>query len=239
MMAVLAFTFLAFVALVTDGGLLLFHKRKMQAAADAAAWGGAQEVLRERRDWGFVNHVTAGREDAKRNGFEHGVNSTVVTINRPPASGDFQTDGYVEAIIEQPMPTFFVKGLYGKNSAMIRARAVAGLHGEGSLCIQALEPTAQRGIQISGTPLVDIDCVAWANSCNKNDSVSIDGTSVVNVEGLKYCEDGAFTGNPDNLTCSDDTTDCPAEATPLPGRPVRQGRARLLERPNLCSPTDN
>lgn len=215
MMAILAFTFLAFIALVTDGGLLLFHKRKMQAAADAAAWAGAQEVLRERRDWGHVNHETAGREDAKRNGFEHSVDSTVVTINRPPVSGDFQSTGFVEAIIEQPMPTFFVKGLYGKTSAMIRARAVAGLHGEGNLCIQALEPTGQRGIQISGTPLVDIDCVAWSNSCNKNDSVSVDGTSIVNVEGLKYCEDGAFTGKA-SLTCSDTTTDCPAKATPLP-----------------------
>ena len=214
MMAILALTFLAFIALVTDGGLLLFHKRRMQAAADAAAWAGAQEVLRERREWGYLDDVVAGREGAEKNGFENGVDGTIVTINRPPMSGNFATADYVEAIVEQPMPTFFIGSLFGMNSVAIRARAVAGLHGEASVCIQALEPTAQRGIQISGTPLVNIDCVGWSNSCNKTDSVSIDGASIVQVEGLNYCEGGQYTGT-GSLTCSDPTVNCPATAAPL------------------------
>lgn len=216
MMAILFFTFLAFLALVIDGGWILFEKRRMQAAADAAAWGGAQEVLRERRNWQFIDEEVAGKEDAKRNGYEHGVNTIDVAINRPPTSGDFQTDGFVEAVLTREVPTFFMGALLGKDTATIRARAVAGAQDASGVCIQALEPTAQRGIQISGTPNVSINCAARANSCNKNDSVSVDGSANVVVDRLEYCYEGAFTGDPTNVTCNDQNVDCPSTAAPLP-----------------------
>ena len=216
MMAILFFTFLAFLALVVDGGWILFEKRRMQGAADAAAWGGAQEVLRERREWKFIDEQIAGQEDAKRNGYEHGVDSTDVQINRPPASGDFQTDGFVEAVITREVPTFFMGALFGKETATIRARAVAGAQDAIGVCIQALEPDDARGIQISGTPNVSVDCAARSNSCNKNDSVSVDGNSTVVVDRLEYCHEGAFTGDPTNVTCTDQNVDCPSTAVPLP-----------------------
>ncbi|MDA1314676.1 MAG: pilus assembly protein TadG-related protein [Acidobacteria bacterium] len=216
MMAILFFTFLAFLALVIDGGWILFEKRRMQGAADAAAWGGAQEVLRERRNWQFIDEEVAGKEDAKRNGYEHGVNTIDVAINRPPTSGDFQTDGFVEAVLTREVPTFFMGALLGKDTATIRARAVAGAQDASGVCIQALEPTAQRGIQISGTPNVSINCAARANSCNKNDSLSVDGSANVVVDRLEYCYEGAFTGDPTNVTCNDQNVDCPSTAAPLP-----------------------
>jgi Flp pilus assembly protein TadG len=71
MMAILFAVFIAFAGMVLDGGRIYFEKRRMQAAADAAAYGGALELRR-----GFrpnlnleTEIVTAGCDDSKLNGF--------------------------------------------------------------------------------------------------------------------------------------------------------------------------
>ena len=52
MMAILFAVLLAFMGLVLDGGHIYFQKRRMQFAADAGSYAGAQEVMR--RNTGLV-----------------------------------------------------------------------------------------------------------------------------------------------------------------------------------------
>ena len=112
MMAMLAFVFLAFLGLVFDSGFVMWKKRTMQAAADAAAFDGAHEVLRGNS----TRVIGAGKYSARINGYRDGSEGVAVTINRPPTSGPNQDNNHVEAIIRQTSSTFFLPVL-GINDA--------------------------------------------------------------------------------------------------------------------------
>jgi hypothetical protein len=110
-----------------DMGYLRYQKRRMQAAADAAAIGGASEL--NYSDWS-----TAGKQDASYDGFTDGdATGTLVAVNCPPNSGPNMGTGgeacnhqnYVEAIVSQPQPLFFMNIIPGIAKPTISARAVA------------------------------------------------------------------------------------------------------------------
>jgi uncharacterized membrane protein len=69
--------------LAFDVGYLEYTQRQMQTAADAAAQGGAQEIVRGNS----TGVVAAADADATSNGFTSGTNSVTVTINNPPQTG--------------------------------------------------------------------------------------------------------------------------------------------------------
>src|SRR5205085_11954009 len=95
---------LSIVALSLDGGLMLDKRRKVQAAADAAALAAACELY---ATWftklgldpdGSI--AAFARQIAKDNGYEDGKNGVTVTVNIPPLSGLFVGQkGHAEVII--------------------------------------------------------------------------------------------------------------------------------------------
>jgi hypothetical protein len=166
MMAILIALFLAFGGLVLDGGRIYFEKRRMQAAADAAAYGGALELKRGLRPNLNLEDeiITAGRDDARINGVEHGVNTIDVAINHPPTTGpNAGSTGHVEAIITQTVPTFLMRVL-NINTATVRARGVAGLEANGDACVIALDPDDRGALRVAGTALLDAQCGVLSNS---------------------------------------------------------------------------
>lgn len=173
MMAVLAAVFLAFLGLVFDMGYVVYRKRVMQAAADAAAVDGAYEVKRTNS-----NRVTAaGRFSARINGYSHGTDNVSVTINNPPTSGPNQNAQHVEAIVSQPAPTFFL-GILGINSANVSARAVAGYRSDGEFCVLALDPAnGADALLVSGSAGVTADCGFRSNSCFTDGDLTGGGAS--------------------------------------------------------------
>ncbi len=73
MMALLFAVFLAFSGLVFDIGFIVFKKRLLQSAADAAAFDGAIEKLR-----GNTGRITsAGKYSARINGYTDGVDNVL------------------------------------------------------------------------------------------------------------------------------------------------------------------
>ena len=166
MMAILFAVFIAFAGLVLDGGRIYFEKRRMQAAADAAAYGGALELRR-----GFrpnmnleAEIITAGRDDSKLNGFENGVNTIDVAINHPPTTGpNAGSMNHVEAIISQTVPTYLMRVL-SIDSATVRARGVAGLESNGDACVIALDPDNKNALRVAGNALLDAKCGIMSNS---------------------------------------------------------------------------
>jgi Flp pilus assembly protein TadG len=150
MMAVLV----GFMGLAIDVGLMFWVRRRAQTAADAAAMTA---VLEMKRGSTFQNASNAAVIDSGLNGFTNGQSNTTVTINRPPLSGPMAGDNQaVEAIVSRTVPAYFMR-IMGRNSMVIRARAVGRL-GAGNACVYALNPTASSAFFITGTVNVSFAC---------------------------------------------------------------------------------
>jgi hypothetical protein len=172
---------IGFVGLATDVGSLLYAKRLVQTAADAAAIGGATEVP-------YANVTTAARTDATKNGFTAGTVSTpngsivtTVTVNNPPLYGPHtgaSNSNYVEVIVTQTEPVYFMR-LFGLSLVKVTARAVAALQ-NGPGCLYAMNPSASGAIQFNGL-LENVqapDCAIYDNS---NSSRALDNTGLLNT----------------------------------------------------------
>src|SRR5579862_4897484 len=97
----------AFAGLALDASYMYFHKRTMQTAADAGAFGAALELLR-----GNTDTTAAAKTDTALNGFTDGSDNVTVTVNAPPLSGSKTGNvSFVEVIISHPQPTWFMRVL--------------------------------------------------------------------------------------------------------------------------------
>jgi hypothetical protein len=145
----------AFAGLAVDASLFWTIKRHMQTATDAAAIAAAT-ALRNGQ-----NFTAAGADLSSFNGFTAGQNGVTVTINNPPASGAYAGDtAYVEAIVRQSQPTYFMR-LLGYSSVNISSRAVAAA-ANGSYCMFALDPSASAAISTDNR--MRSSCGVMANS---------------------------------------------------------------------------
>jgi Flp pilus assembly protein TadG len=142
---------LGFVGFATDVGVLLHAKRNLQIAADAAAIAGANEINID-----STKIRAAGKAASAQNGVTDGSNGASVTVTNGPLYGPNKgTPNYIEAIITQTQPTFFMR-LFSFNSMPVTARAVA-FNGasNGSGCLTALNKNAAAAIQLQGNFTVD------------------------------------------------------------------------------------
>ena len=166
---------LAFLGLLFDGGRIYFEKRRMQVAADAAAFGGAHELLRSNDE---ATIVSGGRDDAALNSFTHGQDTVNVQIKHPPDSGSRLDDTRcVEAEIDQNIPTTLMR-IVGTTTPTVAARAVACMEiYDDEPCVLALYcGDAKPGLEIEGTANLSADdCNVVVNS-KSTESISIGGT---------------------------------------------------------------
>ena len=185
MLAILVFALFGFAGLVLDGGRIQFAKRHMQLAADAAAMGGAHELMTGKTG---SHIITAVRDDAELNKFVHHDNNegnanslnTTVAVDNPPVSGPHTGDAnFVEVVITKNYPTTFMRFI-GVSEAPVKARAVAGMVNYGESCVLALNPTAHGALNISGVPILDAGCGVQVNS-NSPTALSADGGSVIDA----------------------------------------------------------
>jgi hypothetical protein len=156
------FVVLAFAGLALDASYMYFHKRNMQTAADAGAYGGALELLR-----GNTDTTAAAKNDTALNGFTDGSGSVTVTVNSPPLNGSKTGNAsFVEVIISHPQPTWFMRAL-NFNSITVKARAVAGLGSTGNGCVYALNQDTSKtnnGFFVNGTTNSNFSCGVFSNS---------------------------------------------------------------------------
>jgi Putative Flp pilus-assembly TadE/G-like len=162
---------LGFVAMATDVGTLLHDKRNLQIAADSAAIAGAFEEYSSAVP---ANAQAAGQRASTQNGFTNGSNQVTVTINPPPVGGPHAgAAGYVEAIVSQVEPVFFMK-LFSFPSMRVTARAVAFNGAKFTCCLCGLNPTAPDTIHLEGNFTVT------ASTCdvqdNSNSATALDFT---------------------------------------------------------------
>ena len=170
---------IGFVGLAIDVGNIQVTRRQAQAAADAAAMAGAQEILLESGGSAGspcnpnagtpVAINNAGQDSATQNGFRNGVGGVVVNVNCPPSLGpNSSSNNAVEVIVTKSQSTFFM-GLLGAPTTNIGARAV-GILGQSSVCIQVTGPVGE-GIDIDGGFILNAPtCSILINSVNTKDN---------------------------------------------------------------------
>ncbi len=145
-----------------DAGRMYFKKRVLQAAADAGALAGANELLRN-VNW-YLN--ASAVHDAVLNGAQAGD----VTVNWPPSANAGVYSGnsrFVEVVIQENVPTTLLK-VVGPEYGTVVARAVAGLTYSGDYCILALDPHASSSLWVHGSDGIQLDCGMMANSDASN-----------------------------------------------------------------------
>lgn len=127
--------------LVVDVGYWEYMQREQQSATDAAAIGGAQQLI----DAGCDNPTvatTAADSDAARNGFTNAADVTV-TVQNPPVAGPYAGNAcavYVQ-ITHSRVPAFFTTFFgFGSNGATESTEAVAQVVSDGSGCVYLLDP---------------------------------------------------------------------------------------------------
>jgi hypothetical protein len=208
---------MGFAGLAIDMGVMRHDKRLQQTAADAAAIAGASNLA--------FGGVTSGAQDAaSRVGYtDNGggqvsnctgaaVGTICVEVNYPPSTGPQKGhDGYVEVLVADVHPTYFMK-ILGINSETITARAVAANlgGGAGNGCLYTLNPPSSGTEGISGSGTIN------ASTCGIVDNGDYDGT-VPNVSADTFAVSGSLSGK--SATCTTPgpcpTYGIPAAADPL------------------------
>lgn len=182
-----------FAGLGIDMGYLRYMKQHMQAATDSAALAGASEL-------GYGDVISAAQSDASMNGFTNGVNGTAITVNNPPLSGPNQGNpNYVEVLLAQAQPTFFMK-LFGINSQMVSTRAVA-YEGISGACVYALNPSVSSAFVVSGNSDFSANCGILDNSDNSTAALVQNGGGCLSAKYIGVV--GQFK---DNSSCAPSPT---------------------------------
>jgi len=188
---------MGFAAMGVDAGYLLYQKRRLQGAADAAAIAGALEVVQ-----GTGNMLTAAAHDAALNGFTSGVDGVSLTVNNPPSSGPYSSQPQaVEAILNLAQPTFFLRLLH-IDTVNLTARSVAGAR-SGPNCIYVLDPHASAAfgtVDLTGSASLTANCGMVVDS-DSSSAISLSGeatlsASAIGIVGGYSAPRGAITPTP-------------------------------------------
>ena len=115
-------------ALGTEGASILSLHRQVQAAADSAAVSVASYYAAQKTNNASATTTQLTGEAqavAASYGFVTGTNGATVTMNTPPASGNFTTDNYAFEVIVTQTHSPLLSSYLLPNAMTITARAVA------------------------------------------------------------------------------------------------------------------
>jgi hypothetical protein len=132
---------LGFAAMSVDVAYWEYRQQAQQAATDAAAIGGAQQLVRS----GCSNSSAAtgaADSDAANNGFTNGTNATI-TVQNPPASGPYSNNACAVSVQVTTTQASFFARLFGYASGMPETTdAVATASSTSSSCIYLLSTSS-------------------------------------------------------------------------------------------------
>lgn len=148
-------TLLGIVAVSLDGGLLLDQRRRVQAAADAAALAAAIDLYNNAAtnrglDPGGTAKASA-LAIAAANGYTNDGTRSIVTVNIPAASGKYANrSGYAEVIVQFNQQRGFGQ-IFGSGDIPVVARAVTrGISVPVHKTIIVLDPTSSGAFNMAG-----------------------------------------------------------------------------------------
>jgi Putative Flp pilus-assembly TadE/G-like len=202
-----------------DLGYLRYMRRSMQAAADSAALAGTAEL-------GYGDVTAAAWADASTNGFTNGTKGVSVTVNNPPLSGSHDGNPrYVEVLISQNQPTFFMKVL-GVKSHLVSTRAV-GYSGISGACIYSLNKSNSSAFVVSGNADLNAQCGILDNSNNSTAALVTNGGGCLSAKYIGVV--GQFKNN----------SSCAPSPNPVSGVAPFSDPLAYLQAPTVGACTNN
>lgn len=228
---------LGFAGLAIDMGMLRYERRLQQAAADAAALAGAQNLSFGDAagvfNGGYVASASNGFTDNSGNLTSQctesdAIGTVCVQVNYPPQSGPHTGDSkYVEAYVAAVQPTYFMK-IFGVSRSVVMARAVATGYGhntnEGG-CLFTLgppcyekhgcpPPSGIEGININGSATLN------APTCGINDNGDYNPTGkALTVNAATFAVGSTTDNGSTGVTCAYQAN-CPSYGAPSVSDPL-------------------
>lgn len=193
---------MGFGGVAVDVGYWEYRQQAQQSATDAAAIGGAQQLVRSDCS-GPTNAQAAALADATSNGFSNAGNVSV-QVNSPPQSGPFANNGCAVSVqITSTHVASFFTNLFGyaPTGATESTQAVAMARAVNGGCVYLLSAT-----QVSDISNAHINAPQCGIIINDTANMS---NSTINVADLTYA------GAAPNISGATFP-----EATPVPALPV-------------------
>src|SRR5437899_2769563 len=209
-------------AIAIDGGIIQDDVQKLQAAADASALAGAEQLFKNwQTDQGLDSNGSA-KDAAVRlasyNGYANDGIDSIITPNAfttgnkgsgqgtgnvtdvqhgvfiPPVTGDHVgKPGYVEVVIQYNQKRNF-SSIYGTQRIAARARAVAeGGWKAGTMGILLLDPTGSGALTVNGNGKMSVVGAPLIVDSNAADGGVTTGSGTVSVSSNTEMD---FSGSP-------------------------------------------
>ena len=178
--ALMLVVLLGFVALGTEVGVLLMTSRQMQSASDSAALAAAVA-----RNKGYPTaFADEARAVARAAGYVDGEADATVAVNNPPLEGAYAGDeNAIEVVITQLQHLVLVPLFYG-GPWTLKTRAVATATGGSSVCVLALETSANEPLYAhNGGQLLIEGCGVGSNS-SSNRAIRASGSGRITAASL-------------------------------------------------------
>jgi hypothetical protein len=174
LVALMLVLIIGFVSLGSEVVLLLLTSRQMQSAADAAALGAVSAQI----SGSPSNYTHEAFALAAAAGFANGQNGTTVTINSPPATGDYQgSTGAVEVLIAQPQ-TLTLAQVVHPGPITMRTRAVA-LSDSAADCILGLDDGSTTGVSVTNGAVVNLNQCSLAVNATGSSALLVNGAATL------------------------------------------------------------
>lgn len=198
---------MGFCALAMDVGLTFRAQRIAQAAADAGAIAGAQEI-------GNSDLTSVAQQASAQNGVTNGVNGAVVTVNNPPTEGSHtSSSAYLEVIVQEPVSTVFMGFVTSNSMLNVAGRAVSST-GPAANCIYALATTGTNVTLSNSAKLTSSSCGVISDSSSST-AVSSTGSAQLNARATSIV--GSYTTSNGGSITPSPITGITAVADPLAG----------------------
>jgi Flp pilus assembly protein TadG len=187
---------LAIIAIALDGGALFSERRHAQAVADAAGQAAACDL--------YSNYAANQGTDpsgsaansalatAAANGYANDGTSSVVTVNIPPKTGDYNgLPGYAEVVVQYNQQRSF-SSIFSSAPIPVRARSVVRGADDPytGAAILVLDPSAQQALSLSWQVSVTTNAPVKVDSTSNN-AVAASGSSKLTAPTINIC--GAYT----------------------------------------------
>lgn len=187
--ALLLALLIGFMGLATDTSYAFYIRTKMQAAADAAALGGASDIL----NGGSTSHaISVARSLVIANGFNESDALSSVVVSIPPgpnpdgSSPNYSNNAaYIRVRVTQSIPLFFAPLVGFAKSWPVKVNAVSGIKSSPD-CLVTMSEFSINGTNTAS--LNNCSAVIGGNLTATNSSkISISGngsTSVYNNSSI-------------------------------------------------------
>lgn len=153
-----------------------YKHQRLQAAADAAAFAGALQLM----GGSSVSSVQgAASAAATSNGWLSA--SGTIQVNTPPTSGANQVSQAVEVILTQTEPRFFT-AILTSTPVVLHRRAVALYQVASNACVVALSKSASRAVDVTGNASMNLAGCDVASNSTAADALHVWGSGALKAD---------------------------------------------------------